>query len=679
MNFVSPSFLWCLSFIAIPVIIHLFNFRRFKKIYFTNVKFLKELKEETSSRSQLKHLLVLLSRIFAVSFLVLAFAQPFIPKQKTNNASGQSLVSIYVDNSFSMQALSKEGTLLDEAKQKARDIANAFPQSTQFQLLSNEFSGVQQRIITRDELVGNLDKIKPSSYSHTVNEIIKRQQEAFSSSNAVNKLSYIVSDFQKNTITDNKTEGDTLMQLSLVMTKGNEVNNVFVDSCWLSSPVVQLNQQSELTVRFKNSGNSAAENVPVKLVINGFQKSVTTVNIPANGDAYTKINFTVSQPGWQKAEVSITDNPITFDDVYYFSFNVAEKINIYHISHKNANPFIKTLFTNNPVTNFSYANENSLDFSAMHASNMVVVSDIENISTGLSDELKKFTSQGGTLLVFPDSMLNPSSWKNFLSQMKVDNFESLNNNQNNVQKIELKDELFKDVFEKIADNINLPSVKTHYEISSSSRSNREVLISMQGGSPLLCRYRFGKGTVYLFTVAANEEFSNFVTHALFVPVMTRAALLSVQTVNLAYMLGDNSNIGLKYNNIKSDRVMHLVNKKINFDVIPGVRNSPDGTTIFLDNSVSQPGAFDLTDNDSTLAVLSLNYNRSESYMQFYTEEQLQQKLNASSFKSLKIISSSSPNLTKTIAEESRGISLWKYCILLALLFLGLEIALLRLL
>ena len=79
MRFAYPEFLFALSLIAIPIVIHLFNFRRFKKIYFTNVKFLKDIKEETTSRSKLKHLLVLLSRILAVSFLVFAFAQPFIP------------------------------------------------------------------------------------------------------------------------------------------------------------------------------------------------------------------------------------------------------------------------------------------------------------------------------------------------------------------------------------------------------------------------------------------------------------------------------------------------------------------------------------------------------------------------------------------------------------------------
>ena len=183
-QFVNPSFLFFLSLVAVPIIIHLFNFRRYKKIDFTNVRFLKELKDETQSQSKLKHLLVLLSRILAINFLVFAFAQPFIPKNKSANATGQQVVSLYVDNSFSMQGLSGEGNLLEEAKTKARETAEAFPPSTQFQLLTNDFRGEQQRLISKEELTDAIDKIKTSAISRTAKEILTRQEDALNSSNA---------------------------------------------------------------------------------------------------------------------------------------------------------------------------------------------------------------------------------------------------------------------------------------------------------------------------------------------------------------------------------------------------------------------------------------------------------------------------------------------------------------
>jgi len=117
MLFQYPAFLFALAALAIPIIIHLFYFRRFKTVYFTNVRFLKEVKEETSARQKLRNLLVLLMRCLAVAALVFAFAQPFIPKD-VEVRQGQKLVSVFVDNSFSMRAMSEDVPLLEKAKQR---------------------------------------------------------------------------------------------------------------------------------------------------------------------------------------------------------------------------------------------------------------------------------------------------------------------------------------------------------------------------------------------------------------------------------------------------------------------------------------------------------------------------------------------------------------------------------
>ncbi len=79
MQFIFPAFLAALAVIAIPVIIHLFYFRRFKRVYFTNVRFLKEVKK-TSNRRKLRNLLVLLMRCLAIAAMVLAFNSPFLSR-----------------------------------------------------------------------------------------------------------------------------------------------------------------------------------------------------------------------------------------------------------------------------------------------------------------------------------------------------------------------------------------------------------------------------------------------------------------------------------------------------------------------------------------------------------------------------------------------------------------------
>ena len=123
MSFVNPLFLVALSALVIPIIIHLFNFRKFKKIYFTNVRFIAEIKQETKKRSQLKHLLILLMRLLAIASLVIAFAKPYIPSPLQHKKfTGRQAISVYIDNSFSMEALSSGGRLLDMAKTDRKSV-----------------------------------------------------------------------------------------------------------------------------------------------------------------------------------------------------------------------------------------------------------------------------------------------------------------------------------------------------------------------------------------------------------------------------------------------------------------------------------------------------------------------------------------------------------------------------
>jgi hypothetical protein len=198
MHFLYPAFLFALFTLAIPVLVHLFNFRRYKKVFFSNVQFLKEVQEQQASRRNVKERLILAARMLALAFLVLAFARPFIPGKETADAGKQQLVSIFVDNSYSMQTLNREGSLLDEAKQKAKQIASAYSINDRFQLLTQDFEGKHQRLLNRDEFNDAVDAVKISPQSRSLAQITARQQSLLGMTPGAVKRSYIISDFQKN-------------------------------------------------------------------------------------------------------------------------------------------------------------------------------------------------------------------------------------------------------------------------------------------------------------------------------------------------------------------------------------------------------------------------------------------------------------------------------------------------
>jgi hypothetical protein len=179
MQFLYPSFLWALLAAAIPVIIHLFNFRRTKKVYFTNVAFLKAVNTTTSSFRRLKHLLIMAARILAIICLVLAFAQPILTPKSGNIAKSAGLTSMYIDNSLSMQNELNKKSYLDKAINKVEELLTAFPQGSRLQLVTNDFSAQEhslnntQQIKERTTTIDYTIRLAPSKTCSSAKSVLQ--------------------------------------------------------------------------------------------------------------------------------------------------------------------------------------------------------------------------------------------------------------------------------------------------------------------------------------------------------------------------------------------------------------------------------------------------------------------------------------------------------------------------
>ena len=152
--FTHPLFLIGLVAVGIPIAIHLLQLRRYKKVYFSNVDMLEELHNEDRRQRNLRQLLILAMRILAIVFLVLAFSQPVIRNKTSQLRAGGTVVSVYVDNSYSMESGGMDGSLLESARRKAREVAAAYKPDDQFHYslttwAASSFSGSAARSFCR--------------------------------------------------------------------------------------------------------------------------------------------------------------------------------------------------------------------------------------------------------------------------------------------------------------------------------------------------------------------------------------------------------------------------------------------------------------------------------------------------------------------------------------------------
>ena len=678
MEFVNPGFLYGLFATSIPIIIHLFNFRRFKKVYFTNVSFIKELKKQTQKQSRLKHLLVLLMRILAIMAIVVAFAQPYFPvSQAIINPKEKNAVSIYIDNSFSMQAESEKGTLLDEAKAKAKQIISVYKNSDEFQLVTNDFEGRHHRFVSKDEIVDLIDEINISPVVKTMPEVYKRQQTIFRDNQGPQHSSYVISDFQRGMLDGSFPLTDSTVSSYLIPLSAINKDNLYIDSCWFKSPVQQKNQVVELTVRIQNNSANEYEKIPVRLSVNGKQRAIASFDIGAYATSEVILGYTNYESGIQYGRLEIDDFPISFDDKFYFNYLVSDVTSVLAINGNGENLYLNSLFGNDSTFIFKNVKQGNIDFSNLGLNQLIILNEIRSLSSGLEQELVQFVKNGGSLIVLPYDQLEPNNYQGLFGSLQVGNYTELDTTDTRVSYINLEHPLYANVFDDIPENIDLPVVFQYYKIQVKTRSSQQKVLGLRGGRPFLNIYKTGEGKVYLFAVPFRTSFSNFPKHAIFVPTLYKIAISSFISDNLFYVIGDAKVIPVRNLNLSNDNVLVIKDLASDFEFIPEIRRVNKRVDIYPHGQISTSGNYTLYYEEVPLKGMAFNYNRSESEMNFYTAEELKETLFDFGLNSIQVIEVAGKPFVQALSEISQGIILWRLFVILALVFLLIEGLLLR--
>jgi hypothetical protein len=681
MYFANSSVLWALLALSIPIIIHLFNFRRFKKVYFSNVALLREIKIDTQSTNRLKHLLVLACRLFALLFLIAAFAQPFLSSTASNKKLGSSAVSIFVDNSYSMNAENKNGALLENAKKAAREIALAYKPSDKFQLLTNDFEGRHQRLFSREEFLEMLDNVQITPISKSFYQINSRQADVLNSSSQNSRKAYVVSDFQKTMYNLKNIKVDTTFSTIFVSFSANEISNIYIDSAWFDVPNHQINQTEILNVRIKSSGSEGQnfDNIPVKLFVNNEQKALASFSIETPSSVTIQLNYTNKLSGIKQCRIELQDHPITFDDNFYITYNVNESIKINCINGNSENNYLNLLFKNDEYCKLLNSASNSIDYSSLGNTNFLILNELKSISSGLSQEVEKYLMNGGSVLVIPSNTIELDSYNNFFKNIYTVGFSNWDTAKTKVERINIQHVLYNDIFEKEKlkqNNIDLPIVFGHYNSSGQSRLKAEPLLQLQNGNNFLYSSKVGKGKIYVSTVPFNSEYSNFVKHALFVPSVYKMAITSVLQNELYYCIGENEVVKVNSKLAGKEELFHIVNLARKVDFIPSSKIVEAQTNLMLYNQIKEANNYEIKYENELLGTLAFNYNSNESNLSCYDFDNLENEISKNDLSSISVINNKGKSLTQTVKEENTGKALWKICLWLSLLFILLEVLLL---
>ncbi|WP_108807466.1 vWA domain-containing protein [Aquimarina spinulae] len=639
MQFKHPEFLYALFALIIPILVHLFQLRRFQKVNFTNVQFLKAVTVQTRKSSQIKKWLTLLARLLAMAAIIFAFAQPFLALEEIVGKKSKTV--LYLDNSFSMQAKGSKGPLLKRAVQ---EILSDLPEEETISLFTNTETFID---VSKQDIQNDLLQIEYSSNQLSYSAAYLKAKQLVGISSETNKRIIMVSDFQQkeNAFSIQK---DTDTKTHLVQLQPVTRQNIAIDSLYLRH---NTNNDLTLNVVLSNTDTNA-ENTSIALYNDDKLIAKTAVSIPENGTAETE--FRLDENIKINGRVTIEDPVITFDNSRFFTINAPEKIKVVAINETDDN-FIKNIFTSDEFVVLSSSAER-LNYNNISNANLVIINEVKQIPVSLINALKPFVDQGGTICFIPATNGDLVSYQQFISGYSTQGLLAETTREKKITAINFSHPLYRGVFDKKITNFQYPKVNSYYQANASN-----IILSFEDSSPFL----YKTNNLYVFTSAINQENSNFKNSPLIVPTLYNIGKQSLQLTDISYTIGQINSYDIPIS-LGQDGILSLVSDQEN--IIPLQQSFSTKVSITTDEVPTRAGIYRVQDkNNSVQQHVSYNYNSAESDLQYYnltTTEDYQ-------------VSQSVTELFDQIKEETSVNELWKWFVIFALIFLLIEILLLK--
>ncbi len=631
MLFKYPQLLWSLWLLLIPVLIHLLQLRRFKTTPFTNVRLLKKVQARSQKSQTLKKWLLLFTRMALFTALILAFAQPFTAEK---TAFKEQELVIYLDNSFSMQARTEQGSLLEAAVQ---ELINALPAEATFSLFTNN---AEFREVTVDEIRNPLLQMGYSPDQLSLSELGLKGSTYFSQDPDALRRFVLVSDFQERMAGDLQNASENT-EIYLVPRRTGDLLNISIDSVFLDTET-----RTENNLRIRVSGNSDFGSIPVSLFDE--DELIAKSSVAYSADQHSELVFTLPPGESIEGRVSLNDRGLAYDNELYFNINTREKIQILGIG--TGGGFLSRLYGDERTEYRAVASVDEA-IPLLPDYDLVILNALQTLPATAAEALLEFTDLGGNLLLIPASDMQAGDFNRLLSPFGI-SLGRKNSIPLDVTDINYAHPLFEDVFRERVDNFQYPGVQEYFTLNG----NADRILGYSNGEPFLAQ----NGSVYIFTSSLDPQSSNFISSPLVVPTFYSMALRSRSLPDLYYLLGTEKPVDVPVQ-LGEDRILSLSNGKDEF--IPRQQAIGRKTRLWFYGNPEQEGTFTLL-NAPVDRAFSFNFSREESDLSF---------LDTNSFNENVKVTDSVAELLEEFEKGRAVTGLWKWFVILALLFLLTEV------
>jgi hypothetical protein len=578
-----------------------------------------------------------------------------------------------------MMAEGESGRLFDEAVNNARELVNSSPRDKRFLLLANNVRPSQRRVLTKEETLNELDRLKISPAMGQMAGVVRNAVSIASEKKYPVFDIYLFSDFQKSSTNLPEMAKDTTAYVYLLPYEHLQKRNIYIDSCWLTAPVMIAGRKTELKVRLRNSSATDYEKIPLKLWINGQQKAVAGVDVKAGGSELVTMTFTPRTTGWHNGLLEIEDYPITFDDKLYFAFPVAPYLNVLEIGTESNSDALALFYSSDSLFRYVKMDYRRVKYDEMNRFNLIILNSLPAISNGLIQQLKTAVEEGANLMFIPAAEEDKTDENLLLREFGAGSVGALVEGQSRVVGVKTTSPMFREAISRIPENADLPVVLHHFRYHYNVSSGVESLVTLLDGDDFLLVKKEGKGRFYMLAAPLDKSFGNFARHALFVPVMYGAAVSGDAHTKLFRIIGkDDKAILSNTGGISAgDNPFTIKKQDGDYAFIPGQQVISGSLLLDMHEGIKTDGIYKLMSGDKTVYELAYNYDRQESQLDFYSEEELRKIIDTESISNMEVLPANEAGFTEMLNTVHKESQLWKLFIIFALLMLLSEVLILR--
>ena len=686
MVFLNPAVLLGLIAAVIPILIHLFNLRKLKKVEFSTLLFLKELQKSKIRKIKVKQWLLLALRVLIIVFLVAAFARPTIKHFSLGSASSTAKTTavIILDNSYSMSVINEKGSYLNQAKKTAKELIENMQNGDEAAVILTSYpkSGEQTLTSQKPKLINKINETKISYISHPLTDALNEASAIINNSQNFNKEVYILSDFQKfnfpekiDTTEMGKSLFDKNTRVYTFAFNGKDVQNLTNKNLTVNNQIYEINKPISFTSTIRNNSKQIVRNSILSLFINGKRKAQASINLNPNETKQVNFETTLKESGFLEIISETEEDDILQDNKYFAGIYVPKQISVLVAADNPGDTeYVNTALSNNLS---DYIKLKSIKLTQINAFNLKQFDVVIIIGFKLLnnyDRIRNFVNGGGNLILMPGSNSTLLQFNNLCKAIGLPSASAeVQINHGSQQpmlfdKVNFKHPVFSNIFQK-GSKPQLDSPEIYHFFKTEPSGKGKTIISLIDKSSFLSEFQIKSGKVMLFNAAPVLSWSNFPIKGIFAPLMNKLIfyLTSKNRTAKSVIAGNKIDVNLSKVILPQIKVVRPGKQMEFLDIDLEERKK------FLDyDRTDLVGTYKFFSGDKLIDYADVNINPDESVLNYLNSKDFEKYINKLHFRDRIISLNTNEDFRSKIYQSRFGTELWKYFIILAFILAIIE-------